>query len=73
MYGNASADIWKGVPADQVDLIPAAQLAAGSVGSTASAIIWHPDTITGGDDRGAPYTWALRLDGLILPWRKGGA
>jgi hypothetical protein len=60
----AIRDVQAGMPPEQADLIPAAQLATGSVGSTSSVIVWHLDTVSGTDYAAAPYTTPLRLNGL---------
>jgi biotin transporter BioY len=66
MAGVAVMDVQTGMPAEQADLIPAAQLAPGSVGSTATTTVMagHLDMVTGADYAAAPYTTPLRLDGL---------
>lgn len=68
----AVADVQKGMPAEQADLIPAAQLAPGSLGTSTNTAIWitsHLDMVTGTDYGAASYTTPLRLDGLTFPRR----
>jgi hypothetical protein len=72
----AVGGVQKGSPAEQADLIPAAQLVGASLGtgsSSVAAITYHLDMITGADYGAAPYTTPLRLDDLMFPGGKAVA
>lgn len=72
MLTVAYLDVQKGVLAVKADLIPAAQLLNGTIGSSSStttAIAYHLDTVSGVGYLPAPYTTPLRLDGVTFPWQ----
>ena len=65
MFVVGFAEVQKGIPVNDVDLIPSVQLSTGTVGST-GIIAYHPDTITGAEYLAAPHTKPLPYDGLTF-------